>query len=397
MKKIIWIMGIIGVVFCPPVAEAFLKFDAGASASKAVTTVNNFLESAKKKMDESVAIQTVITYGKGGVEAAKQIKEVKDKAEEKVNDFKEDPLSAGLDLADEGLQEFGGEKYNEISEKIEEKSSKVQEVTDLKRQKEKLEKELSEKLAAEQTAIEGKISVLEKNNQNLQKQIEENPSQADEYRKQIEENNASLAKYKAQLSLASQEINAESLKQIGDLDSQMKKLNGELQAYAEKQKAKVTEELENKLMSFDSEGSLEETTSKNFISEDDVESAQAIIRQKAYRNYVSGHDTLNAFSRAVLTQTELNDDNIETGKIADRAGAVDGSVAAINMETQVKVQNVKAVAKLVEMMILDLKTRTSSEMAETEIYSITKDDDIASFNFDKYISKADAEKEKENK
>ena len=169
----------------------------------------------------------------------------------------------------------------------------------------------------------------------------------------------------------------------------MDSLNKELQDYAAKQKAKFEDELTEKLMTHDSQGSLEETTEKNFLTEGNVENSEAIIKQKAYRNYVAGQDTLNAFAVAVTTQAELNDDNILTEKIADRTGAVDGSVAAINMDTQVKVQNIKALGKVIEMMIQDLKMETSTEMAQSEINSITKDDNIANFSFDKYVSEAD--------
>ena len=73
-------------------------------------------------------------------------------------------------------------------------------------------------------------------------------------------------------------------------------------------------------MTHDSKGSLEETTGKNFLTEGNVETSEAIIKQKAYRNYVAGQDTLDAFAIAVTTQAELNDDNILTEKIANRTG-----------------------------------------------------------------------------
>ena len=73
-----------------------------------------------------------------------------------------------------------------------------------------------------------------------------------------------------------------------------------------------------------------------------------------------------------------------TQKIADRAGAVDGSVAAINIDAQVKSQNAQALGKLIEMMIADLKLKTSSELASSEYYTIRNDDNIGSFTLDKY-------------
>ena len=408
-KLFLIVLSICSFIISP--AAAFLKFDVGASASKAVTTVNNFLESAKKKMDEAVALQTVIAYGKGSIEAAKQIKSLKSEVEgkiseakskiseakSKIEDFKEDPLQAGLDLAEEGLDDLSANpQFNELVSKIEAKTTKSQTVLNLKREKEKLEQELNDKLTTAKTTLDGKIAVYEKNNATLAQQKEADPDNADSYQQQIEANQAEIAKLQSQYDEDIQTLKTTSLSQITSLGTQMDSLNQELQDFAAQQKAKFEGELADKLMTHDSKGSLEETTGKNFLTEGNVETSEAIIKQKAYRNYVAGQDTLDAFAIAVTTQAELNDDNILTEKIANRTGAVDGSVAAINMDTQVKIQNIKALGKVIELMIQDLKLETSTEMAQSEINSITKDDNIANFSFDKYISKADKASAKED-
>ena len=360
------------------------KIDAGASASKAVGTVSNFLEAAKKKMDESVALQTVIIYGKGAVETAKQVQEVKQKAEEKIDDFKEDPLSAGLDLADETVSNIDNEKLNTLTEKISTKTSNAQELLDLNRQKEKLEQELSEKLAAEQTAADGKIKVLEQNNANLAKQIENDAANKDKYQQQIDDNNKKIAELQAKSALTQQTLSSEGQVDIDKLAGSISNLEAKAQAAIQAQKDKVAAALQQKIDSFDSQGSLEETTEKNFLSENEAETSTSILEQKAYRTYVAGQDTLDTFAQAVIVQSGLNDDKILTQKIADRAGAVDGSVAAINIDAQVKSQNAQALGKLIEMMIADLKLKTSSELASSEYYTIRNDDNIGSFTLDKY-------------
>lgn len=360
------------------------KIDAGASASKAVGTVSNFLEAAKKKMDESVALQTVIIYGKGAVETAKQVQEVKQKAEERIDDFKEDPLSAGLDLADETVSNIDNEKLNTLTEKISTKTSNAQELLDLNRQKEKLEQELSEKLAAEQTAADGKIKVLEQNNANLAKQIENDAANKDKYQQQIDDNNKKIAELQAKSALTQQTLSSEGQVDIDKLAGSISNLEAKAQAAVQAQKDKVAAALQQKIDSFDSQGSLEETTEKNFLSENEAETSTSILEQKAYRTYVAGQDTLDTFAQAVIVQSGLNDDKILTQKIADRAGAVDGSVAAINIDAQVKSQNAQALGKLIEMMIADLKLKTSSELASSEYYTIRNDDNIGSFTLDKY-------------
>ena len=386
MSKLVNIMFFISVLGYSSSVWGFglPKIDIGASTSKAVSTVTGFLEAAKKKMDESVALQTVIIYGKGAVETAKQVQEVKQKAEERIDDFKEDPLSAGLDLADETVSNIDNEKLNTLTEKISTKTSNAQELLDLNRQKEKLEQELSEKLAAEQTAADGKIKVLEQNNANLAKQIENDAANKDKYQQQIDENNKKIAELKAQSALTQQTLSSEGQVDINKLASSISNLEAKAQAAVQAQKDKVAAALQQKIDSFDSQGSLEETTEKNFLSENDPETSQSIVEQKAYRTYVAGQDTLDTFAQAVIVQSGLNDDNILTQKIADRAGAVDGSIAAINIDAQVKSQNAQAIGKLIEIMIADLKLQTSSELASSEYYTIQNDDDIATFTLDKY-------------
>lgn len=386
MSKLLNIMFFISVLGYSSSVWSFgiPKIDAGASASKAVGTVSNFLEAAKKKMDESVALQTVIIYGKGAVETAKQVQEVKQKAEERIDDFKEDPLSAGLDLADETVSNIDNEKLNTLTEKISTKTSNAQELLDLNRQKEKLEQELSEKLAAEQTAADGKIKVLEQNNANLAKQIENDAANKDKYQQQIDDNNKKIAELQAKSALTQQTLSSEGQVDIDKLAGSISNLEAKAQAAVQAQKDKVAAALQQKIDSFDSQGSLEETTEKNFLSENEAETSTSILEQKAYRTYVAGQDTLDTFAQAVIVQSGLNDDNILTQKIADRAGAVDGSVAAINIDAQVKSQNAQALGKLIEMMIADLKLKTSSELASSEYYTIRNDDNIGSFTLDKY-------------
>ncbi len=386
MSKLLNIMFFISVLGYSSSVWSFgiPKIDAGASASKAVGTVSNFLEAAKKKMDESVALQTVIIYGKGAVETAKQVQEVKQKAEERIDDFKEDPLSAGLDLADETVSNIDNEKLNTLTEKISTKTSNAQELLDLNRQKEKLEQELSEKLAAEQTAADGKIKVLEQNNANLAKQIENDAANKDKYQQQIDDNNKKIAELQAKSALTQQTLSSEGQVDINKLAGSISNLEAKAQAAVQAQKDKVAAALQQKIDSFDSQGSLEETTEKNFLSENEAETSTSILEQKAYRTYVAGQDTLDTFAQAVIVQSGLNDDKILTQKIADRAGAVDGSVAAINIDAQVKSQNAQALGKLIEMMIADLKLKTSSELASSEYYTIQNDDDIATFTLDKY-------------
>ena len=57
-------------------AEATLKFDVSKGVGKVTTTVSGWMEVAKKQMEQSATLQTMIAYGKGAVETAKKMKEL---------------------------------------------------------------------------------------------------------------------------------------------------------------------------------------------------------------------------------------------------------------------------------------------------------------------------------
>ena len=57
-------------------ASATLKIDISKNVGKVTTTVSGWLETAKKQMEQSATLQTMIAMGKGAVETAKKLKEV---------------------------------------------------------------------------------------------------------------------------------------------------------------------------------------------------------------------------------------------------------------------------------------------------------------------------------
>lgn len=266
------------------------------------------------------------------------------------------------------------------------KTEDIQKLTDLEAQKEKLTTELNEKMAAESKTTRAKVEVLQKNNDNLQKMIKENPQKAEEYKSQIKKNEAEITALQAKLEITQKEISAESLGQLTDINGQANALKNKAATLANAAKDKAAQQLEDKLNSMDSEKSLNETVSKNYLDENEAEDAENTTRIKTYRTYVAAQDVLNVFPKAVALKQGLDEENTETEKLAARTGALDGSVSAVNMGTQVSIKNIMAMAKYVEIMLLDMKRRTSEDLASIESVKQTQpSDDITSFNLDNYI------------
>ena len=381
MRKLFFTTALFFVCTAGP-ALSLPKIDAGGSAAEITKTISGYLETGKKKMDESVAIQTAITYGKGAAEAGKAVMEMKQNAEEKINAIKEDPLGAGLDAASDVADKTGLSEKETLQKAVD----TVHKLTDFEAQKEKLTTELNEKMAAESKTTRAKVEVLQKNNDNLQKMIKENPQKAQEYKSQIKKNEAEITALQAKLEITQKEISAESLGQLTDINGQANALKNKAATLANAAKDKAAQQLEDKLNSMDSEKSLNETVSKNYLGENEAEDAENTTRIKTYRTYVAAQDVLNVFPKAVALKQGLDEENTETGKLAARTGALDGSVSAVNMGTQVSVKNIMAMAKYVEIMLLDMKRRTSEDLASIESVKQTQpSDDITSFNLDNYI------------
>ena len=373
-------------------AYAIPKIDFGGTAKEIVTSVSNFLDNAKKQLDNSAAIQRVIKMGKGAIETAKQLEEMKKKVEEQVAAFEEDPLNAGLNLAQDQLDKASGLNKGEEAnwaDKISSKMQDAQSMLDLEAQKEKLENEINEKMQGQKTELEGKIKVLEENNKNLAAEIEKNPDKKEEYEKQIAANNLKIEGYNKAVSALGQEFSLENAAgtaaELADVNSQLNKLQSAATNYAKEQAAKVQQELEEQLKSMTPEQDLKEITSKNFLAAGEPENTANIMSKKQYRKKEAGDTAIEVAARTAKLQDELPDLVDYTQKVAARTDTADGTISANTTDSQVSAEQVKALAKFIEVTIYDLKLKTSQEIAAYQGASSEPDSNITSFTLDKYI------------
>ncbi len=395
MKKTTFLIAsiITGIFLCniPSAQAGMLKIDAGKLAKEVVTSITNFMENFKKMMDESAAIQRAAKMGKGVMETAKQLESIKEEAEDAVNEIKEDPLNGTLNVLDEHLGD--NEKFQQLQNTISDKMNDAQELLDLEEKKEKLEAKIAEQVAAKKAELEGKITVLEENNKNLKDEIEKNPSQKDEYEKQIEQNNLKIAEYQAMMSTIEGEISAEMLQELTDLNAQLDKLKASAEQYAQEQKDKVMNELKGKLSSMNSEDELKANTSKNFLAAGEVETNENILNKRFYRIQTAGNTAIEVGAKSAIIKNGLPDMGEYTKKLAARTETSDGSISTNTTDTQVSIEQIKMIAKLIELTIYDLKQSTASEMASHNGVSSAPDSNITTFSLDKYICKPQSTKE----
>lgn len=401
MKKIIYISALLfAVMLLPSEGNAIPKADGGNAAKNAITSVSNFADNAKKKYDE-ISNSTLIKTIGNGIDEAKGMYKKYEEYKAKAEAFREDPLQASLNLIEEqaqkeqekkGTKGENGDNSSETSEetdgfftKLNEKVNTVKEVTDLQQQEENLLKNINEAKDAKRTEVESKVKVLEENNAQLEQEIEDNPSRKEELTKQIEKNNAKIKAYQAGLEASEQEITAEDVAKLTDVQGALKNMQDKAEAWANEQTQKVKEELLSKLNSMNPEEDLKQNTENNFLANNEVEDAGNIIAKRSYRKQEAGTTAIETVAQVATIKRELDDDKTFTQNIASRTGATDGSLPANITDTQATIAVVQELAKTIELKIMDLKLKTASEMAQFEKTSSEPDSDITKFSLDKYI------------
>ena len=401
MKKIIYISALLfAVMLLPSEGNAIPKIDGGNAAKNAVTSVSNFADNAKKKYDE-ISNSTLIKTIGNGIDEAKGMYKKYEEYKAKAEAFREDPLQASLNLIEEqaqkeqekkGTKDENGDNSSETSEetdgfftKLNEKVNTVKEATDLQQQEENLLKNINEAKDAKRTEVESKVKVLEENNAQLEQEIKDNPSRKEELTKQIEKNNAKIKAYQAGLEASEQEITAEDVAKLTDVQGALKNMQDKAEAWANEQTQKVKEELLSKLNSMNPEEDLKQNTENNFLANNEVEDAGNIIAKRSYRKQEAGTTAIETVAQVATIKRELDDDKTFTQNIASRTGATDGSLPANITDTQATIAVVQELAKTIELKIMDLKLKTASEMAQFEKTSSEPDSDITKFSLDKYI------------
>ena len=401
MKKIIYISALLfAVMLLPSEGNAIPKTDGGNAAKNVVTSVTNFADNAKKKYDE-ISNSTLIKTIGNGIDEAKGMYKKYEEYKAKAEAFREDPLQASLNLIEEqaqkeqekkGTKDENGDNSSETSEetdgfftKLNEKVNTVKEATDLKQQEENLLKNINDAKDAKRTEVESKVKVLEENNAQLEQEIEDNPSRKEELTKQIEKNNAKIKAYQAGLEASEQEITAEDVAKLTDVQGALKNMQDKAEAWANEQTQKVKEELLSKLNSMNPEEDLKQNTENNFLANNEVEDAGNIIAKRSYRKQEAGTTAIETVAQVATIKRELDDDKTFTQNIASRTGATDGSLPANITDTQATIAVVQELAKTIELKIMDLKLKTASEMAQFEKTSSEPDSDITKFSLDKYI------------
>lgn len=389
MKKVIiltsWLMM---WMISANISEAKLKIDVGNSPKTVVTAVSNFFDNAKKTMDNvgnSAVIKTIGSY----VEDAKQMQTIINDAKTTAEQIKEDPLGASIDLAEEKLEEQA-QKEQEAEEdgfatNLTEKIEKVQKMTDLEQQQQELLDQINTKREASNKEYQGKIEALQKNNQEIQNEIKEHPEKKEELTKQLEKNNTKIKEYQTLMLATEKEVTSEDVAKLTDVNAALTSMKAAADKQAQEWTQKVTDKLLSDVKSFNPEEELKQNTEKNFVADGSPVDQESITSRRANRTNAAANTAVDTFVQAAVIKRDLNDAKILTQKLANRTDTTDGSIGANATDTQTTIMIIKELAKLIKLKTMDLKLKTSAEMAKFEKIDSAVDSDIATFTLDKYI------------
>ena len=389
MKKVIiltsWLMM---WMISANISEAKLKIDVGNSPKTVVTAVSNFFDNAKKTMDNvgnSAVIKTIGSY----VEDAKQMQTIINDAKTTAEQIKEDPLGASIDLAEEKLEEQA-QKEQEAEEdgfatNLTEKIEKVQKMTDLEQQQQELLDQINTEREASNKEYQGKIEALQKNNQEIQNEIKEHPEKKEELTKQLEKNNTKIKEYQTLMLATEKEVTSEDVAKLTDVNAALTSMKAAADKQAQEWTQKVTDKLLSDVKSFNPEEELKQNTEKNFVADGSPVDQESITSRRANRTNTAANTAVDTFVQAAVIKRDLNDAKILTQKLANRTDTTDGSIGANATDTQTTIMIIKELAKLIKLKTMDLKLKTSAEMAKFEKIDSAVDSDIATFTLDKYI------------
>lgn len=362
---------------------AGIKFDFGATAGKVTETVSGWLEVAKKKMDESVTLQTIIAYGKGSIESVKILQQMKSNIESDINSVKNGTIGAIGGVINDVTGDINDIKGSADSLVNNAQVQSAAKLMSLKEDKAAVEADQEKALADAQAAYDAKAKLADDNINKLRAMIVSDPSQSAQYQAQIASYEKQKSNYKNDLDTKQDGIRKNSQSKLNALDDEMSALRTEAAEAAGKAAA---DKLKSLTGEDDGAAEMNATIAKIFLKEDQAESSENIVPLAARRNYIAQQDTVKAFNTSlVIKKTRVKDSN-SADKTADAVTTMDGATAALGMDTKLKIENMKSILKYNDLLLQDMKQKTANALASSSKYKLRDySKDVTEFNLDDYV------------
>ena len=404
-------------ILSPQAAQAGIKFDFSGTANKVVDTVSGWAEDAQKWVEESTTIQTMIAYGKGAIETAKMLKEQADSIKASieqttsaVNSAKNAVTTAAGEITSEvsslgtdalgaatgGIGSAAGGAISAVSS-VADKTQSAQQLLSLKSEKTSLETEYNAAAETRKTEYEGKVKSYQDNNATYQQMITQDPSQKEALEEKIIANNEAIRQLQTEYEANEEKEKAAYEEKVAAVDKQIQ----EVQAAAAEDSMSLASDAYSIAGSLfgnnQSAAELNATISNNFVPEKEELTAQAINRITSYRSKTQASDVIQAYAVALQARANRGEDSEDADTKASNVPQMEASSAAIAMDTQLKVKNMKSLLLYTQLLIEDMKLRTASDLANLNVYKLRNPSkDVTQFNLDDYKYKKPSKLTKEN-
>lgn len=387
-------------------SQAGIKFDISHTANKAVETVSGWAEQAQKLIEESTTIQTMIAYGKGAIETAKWLKEQADMVKDTVNqttgainDVKNTATSAVGDVTSEvggTVGDVTGAASGTIgsaaggalstASSVAGNTQSAQQLLSLKNEKASLESEYNTGVETRKTEYEGQIKSYQDNNAVYQQQIAEDPSQKEALEDKIAANNEAIQKLQAEYEANEEKEKTAYQEQVANIDKQIQTVQS---AAAEESLSLAKDGLNAAKSMFgdksQSSAELNKTIANNFIPEKEQLTTENMKKVEDYRQKTKTADILRAYSIALQIRANRGENTEKADDTASDVSAMDGSSAAIALDTQLKVQNMKSLLDYTKLLVQEMKMKSASDLANIKAGKLNNPNkDVTQFNLDDY-------------
>lgn len=372
------------------------KGDVPNSTGKGIETISITVEKWSEKLNNfekkvnEFLIGPGISQWKSFKENFKELKDQFEDVKDKVDEYKEVAegyIEQGKDYIEQGKDyvEMGkdyAEEYAGVN--VDTYAQMAKELAVLESDKKKLEAEYKVKIEAETAYYDGTIEAINTNISSITTTL--NGSDANEDAKISLNNTLDSLKFDLEERQADKtgtinELNEEKTLALKDINAKISELKSKMQ-----NELKATgSSLINKYWSkMDTKSALEDVRNKVMLGKDDPMTSPNIQKVTQSRRSMALDAALEATELGIKIKSGIDNRIQHLQDLADSSEALEGENAAIILDAEIKIEELKILLDYNKLLIADMKLKSSSSLSRSSDYTVSDDTDIGSFNLDNY-------------
>lgn len=388
MNKRFYFLSLILCLSVVTSAQASLKADAAAIAGR----VNTWVQ------DTAAGVQTKINTAAQKFQESQLGTSIKAKIET-IKAMKEDVSSAAGTIQDEyqetadntnAIKDAATDVYEEQVSNFE--NSQTGKVTELNKQLEDVKKQMQDRSDVLSQELSSKTEAAKNNLSTMQSMYES--VESDEAKQQLAQEMSSLEGQIAQYEDYAKQIENEegdylnNDDEYADLLNQKKQLESQI---AQTGIGALVNAADSLISAFNNKSDEQRSSEynqvikENFLLPEEAETAENVSRVLKHRQEVLAKDTAHAFYTAAKLKLSLDADLERIKLKKDNMASVDYKLTSVNLLTEQKIEDIKILYNYTNLMLADMRLKTSRNMFNQEYRLQNYDKDPAALNLDNYI------------